>query len=166
MKRREFIKYSGIAIGSGAFALYGLNLLQQSDPSPLFETLRLTPKTQNSLMGISQIILPEGATYEAVLESLKRMDEFIAQLPPGQKDELQKIFDLLESNALIKRLTSTAYDFNSREQVARMLNSWKTSFDHFILENDLRKAYKALSELFYLSFYSLPEGQRIAGYRP
>ena len=163
MKRRDFLIKSGIVLGSGAFALGAWRMLSD-EAAPLFEGQVIPSASQEPLLALSKYILPKETTAETAKLCLFRVEEFAQNLSPRLQSELEQVFALLSSNILLKTLTHTAKDTANESQALRMLDKWKNSFDHLLLGNDLRAGYKALTDLFYLAFYSLPQGQAIAGY--
>ena len=163
MKIRDFIKISSIAIGTGAFGIYAFNLANEDNDAPLFESEFLPPKSHSKLLILSRYILPRETDAKSALKAIKLFDAYANELSPSQQDEIKQILALFDSNLLVRNLTYTPNDLNSERDVEQMLDKWKHSFDHLILGSDLHMAYKALTELFYLGFYSLRTGKRITG---
>lgn len=165
MKRRTFIQITGLAIGSIAVGQFIISNSRNKTYKTLFNASFLTAKMQNDLLAISRFVLPKDTKTETVIECLKKIDVYANEIGPLQREQLSQAIGLIDASSPIKLLTSGVMDLSKAEDVNATLDVWKNSFDHLILGNKLRQAYKGIIDVLYLGFYSQPEGHKKARYQ-
>ena len=163
ISRRTLLK-AGIA---GAAALLLVRWLYTPTSKPARPTpSALEPGAQTIVAAIIPVLLdgalpsgPEGPSARA--ETLARVEEAIAGLPPATRNELAELFSLLgfpPTRCLIAGIWSP-WPEASRESIASFLTRWRDS--RFEL---LRSAYAALHQLVFAAWYANPRAWFATGY--
>ena len=165
MDRREFIQ-------NGAIASIGASILAHKLPNLIFDEQKNILE-QSPLSGTQQYVLylaiPSviGINFQhnIIVMIMKRMESFYITLPQDRKDELYELFSLFDSGTFIKLLTKTPIQLKTKEDMEKLLRSWKKQLDHSVLENQLYVAYKSLCDLIFMAFYSTKQGHDLSGYK-